>query len=229
MSDEQDKTEEEQLEEALEPTPASETLPPGDDETAIVEPTDPAPADPEPPVEPPEAEAKAAPATRKPRTTAQKAKRKADAERRKAAIAMSPRAPDPSQEDEAEQKRKADLRDKMAGIQDEIDDLEAAAQAKKEELQATSSELYLHLKKSDRHVDAVKGYIASQKNLRATRQANPARIKAILEAAGKSPIDNAFSAQRARGMKRPDRPAAAQAPANGDAAPGATPASSGSE
>jgi hypothetical protein len=225
MSDEVEKTEEDQLEDALEATPAAtpatETLP-DDEASAVVEP-------PDPPAKPPETEAKAAPAPRKPRTQAQKDKRKADDARRKKAIADAPRAPDPSKEDAAEQERKAELRAKMAVIQGEIDDLETAADEKRTELRATSGELHPHLTASDHHVDAVRGYIASQKKERANRASNPARIKAILEAAGKSPIDSAFSAQRARGAKRPARPQATVKPTGGDAAPGADQTAAGAE
>ncbi len=223
MSDpENDQTEEEQLEKALDETP---TATPAND-PAEAEP-DPGEDGPEPPgrrADPPPDEtpaSDAAPAKRKPRTQAQKEKRKADTERRKKAIADAPRPPDPSKEDEAEQKRKVDLREKMAEIQGEIDDLEAAVDERKEALTATSSELYPHLVRSDHHVDAVRGYIASQKELRRTRASNPARIKAILEAAGRAPIDLAFRAQRARGAKRPVRPQAGLKPTGGDAAPGA--------
>lgn len=215
------KTEEQLLEEALEETPAAT---PAEEPAAAPDPVpEPAP-DPEP-----AAEKKAAPAKKKTRSPAQKDKRKADAARRKQAIADAPRPPDPSEEDQADQKRKDDLRAKMAEIQGEIDDLDGATQAKKDELRDVSRELYPHLEKSDRHVDAVKGYIASQKELRATRSANPARIKAILEAAGRAPIDQAFRSQKSRGAQRPQRPQAAATPTGGDAAPGATPADSGSE
>jgi len=201
MSDEQDKTEEEQLEDALEATPAAtpatETLP-DDEASPVVEP-------PDLPVKPPEKAAKAAPAPTRSRTQSQKDKRKADAARRKEAIAIAPRAPDPSKEDEAEQKRKAELRAKMAEIQKRIDDLETSSEEEREELRVVSAKLYPHLEASDHHVDAVRGYISRQKELRAVRASNPARIKAILEAAGKSPIDSAFAAQRGRGMKRPAR------------------------
>lgn len=209
MSEEEntEKTEEEQLETALEETPtatpASETLP-DDEAPAVVEQPDPPPAAPDPAPEP---EAKAAPAARKPRTQAQKDKRKADTARRKQAIADAPRAADPSEADLAEQERKAGLRAKMAEIQSEIDDIADASDERKAELRRVSAELYPHLVESDHHVDAVRGYIASQKKERANRASNPARIKAILEAAGKSPVDAAFSAQRARGAKRPARPA----------------------
>lgn len=144
-------------------------------------------------------------------------KQAADAARRENAIKTAPRPPDPSDEDKAEQERKAKLRDKMAEIQDEIDDLEGAVDVKKDELKAVSAELYPHMVESDHHVTAVRGYIESQKQLRATRASSPARIKAILEAAGKSPIDQAFAAQRARGAKRPQRPAAGVTPEQADA------------
>jgi signal recognition particle GTPase len=207
MSDpENEKTEEEQLENALEETPSAS---PADDTAPAESVDDEVPAQPvEPEPDPaPEAEVATEAPARKPRTQAQKDKRKADTARRKAAIAAAPRAPDPSEEDLAEQDRKAKLRARMAEIQTEIDDLNGAVDEKKAELKKTSSELYPHLVESDHHVDAVRGYIASQKKERANRASNPARIKAILEAAGKSPVDAAFSAQRARGAKRPVRPA----------------------
>lgn len=228
MSDPEDtQAEEEQLEKALEETP---TATPANDPA---EPDPEAKAELDKPDEPdPEAkpETKAAPAKRKPRTEAQKDKRKADAARRKKAIADAPRPPDPSKEDQAEQERKAEIRAKMDELQGEIDDLETAVDEKKVELRDASGELYPHLVRSDHHVDAVRGYIASQKKLRATRASNPARIKAILEAAGRAPIDQAFQAQRARGAKRPHRPTTAVKPTGGDAAPGTDkPVKTGSE
>lgn len=206
MSDpENEKTEEEQLETALEETPsATPAADPAPAETV----DDEVPAQPVEPEPAPAPEVAAAPApARKPRTQAQKDKRKADTVRRKAAIEDAPRAADPSGADLAEQERKAKLRARMTEIQTEIDDLYGAVDERKAELKSVSDELYPHLVESDHHVDAVRGYIASQKKERANRASNPARIKAILEAAGKSPVDAAFSAQRARGAKRPARPA----------------------
>lgn len=218
-----EKSEEQALEEALEettpapkkakkktakkaakkkPSPASETLPDPDE---LIH-------DPNKAAEDPEG-TKRAPIETESQTAAAAEKREADAARRDQAIKDAPRPPDPSAEDKAEQERKAKLREQMAEIQDEIDDLEAAVDTKKEELKGVSAELYPHLVESDHHVDAVRGYIASQKELRKTRAASPARIKAILEAAGKSPVDQAFAAQRARGAKRPVRPAAGVTPA----------------
>ncbi len=211
------KTEQDQLEAALEEAPAADPKPTKKKAASKKK----APA--KKPAAEPEAEPKAAEVETSSAVDARAEKQKADAERREKAIADAPRPPDPSAEDLAEQERKAQLREKMAEIQDEVDDLEAAVQAKKEELRATSAELYPHLERSDHHVDAVKGYVESQKKLRATRASSPARIKAILEAAGRAPIDQAFQAQRARGAKRPARPAAQVKETGGDAAPDATP------
>ena len=143
------------LEDALESTQAETP----ETETPATDPQDPPAVDPipEPDPEPPvEAATKAE--TRKPRTQAQKDKRKADAARRKQAIADAPRAPDPSKEDAAEQKRKADIRAKMAETQGEIDYLDAATEEKKDELRSLSGELYPHLGESDHHTGAVAGF-----------------------------------------------------------------------
>ena len=200
MSDPEDQA----LEDALETT--QEATPETPEETPAV---DPAPApEPDPPAETPvEAVATPAPA-RKPRTQAQKDKRKADGERRKAAIAAAPRVPDPSAEDAAEQKRKSDIRAKMSATQGEIDELAAQTDQKKDELRALSDELWPHLGASDHHTVAVAGYIKSQKALRATRASSPEVLKRMLAEAGKSPIDAAMSRKKARGMQRPTRPAA---------------------
>jgi len=206
-----EKTEEQELEEALEveATPA-ET--PADD--AATDPQDPPAVDPEPdpPAEEPPVEA-AAPPKRKPRTQAQKDKRKADAARRKQAIADAPRPPDPSKEDAAEQKRKSEIRAKMADTQAEIDDLEAGVEEKKDELRSLSAELYPHLEASDHHTVAVKGYIASQKEVRATRASSPEALKRMLAQAGKAPIDAAMARKNGRGTARPTGPGVTSEPA----------------
>ena len=196
--------EDQALEDALETTQETPTETPA--ETPAPDPQDPPAVDPAP--EPPvEAAAKPAPA-RKGRTQAQKDKRKADGERRKAAIASAPRPPDPSTEDAAEQKRKADIRAKMAATQGELDEIHAQADEKKDELRSLSDELYPHLGASDHHTVAVAGYIKSQKELRATRASNPETLKRMLALAGKAPIDAAMTRKAARGMQRPTRPAA---------------------
>jgi hypothetical protein len=208
MSEEENKTEEAELEEALETT-ATPEAPAETPEPAA----DPAPAADDPADEPPvEAAAKPTPA-RKSRTQAQKDKRKADTARRKQAIADAPRAPDPSKEDAAEQKRKADIRAKMAETQGEIDELDAATEEKKDELRALSGELYPHLGASDHHTVAVAGYIASQKNLRATRASSPETLKRMLAQAGKAPIDAAMSRKNGRGTARPTGPGVTPTPA----------------
>lgn len=148
-----------------------------------------------------------------PVTRAASEKRDADVVRRDKAIADAPRPPDPSERDLEEQKRKDDIRARMKAKQDDIDDLQAAVDANKVELKALSAELYPHLQASDHHTIAVKGYVESQKALRRTRASNPEVLKRMLAQAGKSPIDAAMSRQKARGMKRPERPQAGVIPA----------------
>ncbi len=188
------------LEDALEKTQETTTETPA--ETPVSEP-DPAP-EPEKAAEPPAQTRTPAPA-RKSRTQAQKDKRKADTARRKEAIAAAPRPPDPSKEDAADQKRKVDIRAKMAATQGEIDELDAAILEKKDELRSLSGELWPHLGASDHHTVAVAGYIKSQKELRRTRASNPETLKRMLALAGKSPIDAAMSRKKGRGLERPTR------------------------
>ena len=208
---------------AIEETPAPETVPdpPAADPEPEPEPAAPAPespaADPEPEAEPtPEREI--APPVR-----AAEEKKAADKTRRKKAIADAPRPPDPSEEDQKIQAEKEELRGKMADVQVELEETLAAAELCRDELRRLSLLLNPHLAASDHHVTAVRGYVLSQKELRRTRASSPERIKAILKAAGKSPIDAAFATQRARGMKRPTRTPITAAKPDGDAAPGAAP------
>ncbi|MCK5496339.1 MAG: hypothetical protein KAI80_08005 [Hyphomicrobiaceae bacterium] len=170
------------------------------------------------PADPPVDKARAA---RKPRTLAQKEKRKADDARRKAAIAEAPR-PEPSKEQTAEADRKAALQEELAAVQADIEEAEGIIRGAKERCSELLKEIYPSLGKSDRHVDAVRGYIKSEKELRANRALAPARLKAMLEAAGKAPIDAAFSVQRARGMARPVRAAPPPAKDNGEGAAAAS-------
>lgn len=204
-----EKTEEDQLEAALEekPTPAVDTLP-DDDASAIVDPAD----------KKPDKKAKKKAAPKKGRqpivtesvtesvTDAAGEKRQADSKRRDQAIKDAPRPPDPSKADKAEQKRKAGIRDKMAETAAELVELDAQTDEKKDELRALSSELYPHLGESDHLVVAVKGYIASQKRLRATRASNPETLKRMLALAGKAPIDAAMARKNTRGTARPTGP-----------------------
>lgn len=170
------------------PTPAVDTLP---DPDVIVheQPTDPV-------------------------TRAASEKRDADIARRDKAIAAAPRPPDPSEADLEEQTRKADLRQRMNAVQNDIDELGLATDEKKEELKALSAELYPHLVASDHHTTAVKGYVESQKALRRTRASNPETLKRMLALAGKAPIDAAMTRQKARGQKRPERQPAGVIPAS---------------
>jgi hypothetical protein len=223
-------------EENIEATPTTEELAA---ELAAVEETpepaaDPATPEPEPEPEPaapppespaadPEPEAEPTPDREiAPPTSAQADKKEADAGRRNKAIADAPRPPDPSKEDLEIQAEKAGLRDKMQGVAAELEEHLAACELCRDELRRLSALLNPHLGASDHHVTAVRGYVESQKDLRRTRASSPERIAAVLKAAGKSPIDAAFSRQRARGMARPTRTPMTPAGADGDAAPGAS-------
>lgn len=148
-------------------------------------------------------------------------KRSADGKRRRKAIADAPRPADPSEEDIEIQAAKEEIRAKMQLVQSELDETLDAAEACRDELKTLSALLYPHMGDSDRHVDAVRGYVASQKKIRAMRASSPEQIKRILEAAGKAPIDAAFQRQRARGMRRPVRSMPTAKTTGGDAAPGA--------
>ncbi len=147
-----------------------------------------------------------APKARKPRTDAQKAKRKADDARRKAAIQEAQDAR-PEAEDDPDSERKAAIREELQAVADDMEEAEAHLDKCKTRTKELLAELYPAMKANDRHVDAVRGYVASQKAMRANRALAPARLKAMLEAAGKAPIDAAFSTQRARGFARPTRQA----------------------
>ena len=173
----------------------------------------PEPADPEeaatvaPPDSAPDpAPVAAAKPARKPRTDAQKAKRKADDARRKDAIAVA-QANAPDVADDPDAKRKAGIREELQAVADDMEEAEAHLDKCRARTKELLAELYPAMKANDRHVDAVRGYVASQKNMRANRALAPARLKAMLEQAGKAPIDAAFSTQRARGFQRPTRTA----------------------
>lgn len=148
-------------------------------------------------------------------------KKTADTARRRRAIADAPRPPDPSEADLEIQAGKDEIRKQMQLVQTELDETLDAAEACRDELKVLSAQLYPHMGESDHHVVAVRGYVDSQKKIRATRASSPEQIKRILEAAGRAPIDAAFQRQRARGMKRPTRTAVQPKPTGGDAAPGA--------
>ncbi len=154
---------------------------------------------------------------RKPRSDAQKAKRKADDVRRKTAIDTA-QAARPKEVEDPEDERKAKIREELQAIDEDMTEAEAHLDKCKARTKELLGQLYPAMKANDRHVDAVRGYVKSQKVMRANRALAPARLKAILEAAGKAPIDAAFSVQRARGMARPVRKAVA--PSTGDKSAG---------
>ena len=226
--------------EATEATPTTEELaaelaaveetPEPVEEPATPEPEpEPAAPPPESPAADPEPEAEPTPEREiAPPTSAQADKKEADAGRRKKAIADAPRPADPSEEDLKLQAEKADLRVKMTDVSAELEEHLAACELCRDELRRLSLLLNPHLGASDHHVTAVRGYVESQKALRRTRASSPERIAAVLKAAGKAPIDAAFSKQRARGMARPTRTPITPAKPEGDAAPG-TAATNGAE
>ncbi len=175
--------------------------------------------EPDPPAGDTEKTAAAAVKTQAPDTangsTSQADKRAADTTRRKKAIAA---APDPvTVVQDAEDKRKAGIQEKLTAVQAELDGHLAGVETCKTQARELMAELYPHATRSDTLVTAVRGHIAAQKKLRATRAGNPARIAEILKAAGRSPIDQAFHVQRARGARRPVR--SPPKPAGGDKTP----------
>jgi hypothetical protein len=183
---------------------------------------DPAPAEapaPDAPAEPAaETPAPATPAAEPDKTIAppvngaQADKKAADTTRRKKAVADAP-AVDTNDQDE-EDARKAKIYDQLEAVQAEVDEHLDAVKSCKAQARDLMAELYPHSLQSDTLVDAVRGHIAAQKKIRASRASNPARIAEILKAAGRSPIDQAFHVQRARGARRPTR--SPPKPAGGD-------------
>ncbi len=174
----------------------------------------------ESPADSPAPEAKQTPEPREiaPPSSTQGDKKAADTKRRKRVIAKTER---PDLVDTKEEKRKNEIREEMEAVTRERDEFLIEAQGCQDQLTELSAKLYPHAVKSDSLVDAVRGHIKAQKKIRANRASNPERIKEILKAAGRAPIDAAFHRQRARGMKRPTRtPMTAKKPA-GDKAPGA--------
>jgi len=180
---------------APDPAPAEPEAPAGPEFQADPEP------EPEPEPDPPAAEP--AKTIAPPVKAAQADKKTADATRRKKAIAAAP-PPDTMAQDE-EDTRKAGIYDRLEAVQTELDEHLEAVESCKAQARELMAELYPHSTGSDKLVDAVKGHIARQKEIRANRQSNPARIAEMLKAAGRSPIDQAFHVQRARGARRPTR------------------------
>ena len=176
----------------------------------------------ESPADSPAPEAKQTPEPREiaPPSSAQAEKKAAETKRRKRVIAKTER---PDLADTEDEKRKNEIREAMEVVTRERDEFLTEAQGCQDQLTELSAKLYPHVVKSDSLVDAVRGHIKAQKKIRANRASNPERIKEILKAAGKAPIDAAFHRQRARGMARPTRTPITAAKPGGDKAPGAAP------
>lgn len=226
----------EQLEEALEADQAAH----GDGGTAGT--AAPVPDDTQPPTEQPAQPKKAAPAKKK----AAKKKPKPTPAAKSDSLAESRKAQDAARkvrirqaeveapiaeitdEDVAEEKRRAALRAELDETATLIEEAEATIDALKKKARDLMAELYPQNVKSDRHVDAVRGYLASSQQERQNRGAHPARLKELLARAGKAPIDAAFQRARSRGTHRPSRSPinAGQAPA-ADQAQAATPGAEG--
>lgn len=222
MSEETPTTEELANELAATETESPETAPVTDPDPADPEAPAETPADPDPPAPDPEPEPEKtiAPPVK---SAAQADKKAADGARRKKVIADSATPDLPVDEDE--EKRKAGIYDELEKVQADLEEALAAVEACKGRARDLMAELYPHTTGSDKLVDAVRGHIKAQKNIRANRASNPARIAEILKAAGRSPIDQAFSVQRARGMARPTRSQAKPADDQG----GGSDANAGSE
>jgi len=172
------------------------------------------PDNPENPEIPPDAAASAIGSTAGgTKANAQKAKKAADTKRRNQAIKNYPEQPGPTKKEVAEQERKEAIQAELVELQDVEAEHTAAIEEIKKQKCALMAKLYPHMTKSDRHAVAVRGYIASQKKIRAARATDPARFAAMLKQAGKAPIDAAFNVQRARGAGRPNPGQVAAKPA----------------
>jgi hypothetical protein len=204
---------------ATEGTDSPETAP----DPAPVEPEAPA-AQADPPAPDPEPDPAPAKTIAPPLNTAQADKKAADTTRRKKVIADTETPELPL--DEAEEKRKAGIRAAIEEVQEALTEALALAETCRADLRELMADLYPHMVDSDKLVDSVRGHIAAQKKIRANRASNPARIAEILKAAGRSPIDQAFHVQRARGMGRPTR---SQAKPAADNSGGGSDANAGSE
>ena len=163
----------------------------------------------------------------RPQDTAAQVRKAKDVARREAIKKAEGEIPEPADitEEEAEEdKRKDELRAKLQETAAEIEELEDEIEKLKAQGREIMGDLYPHTVESDRHVDAVRGYLKASQDERKNRGAHPARLRELLSRAGKAPIDAAFQRARARGMSRPTRPAmnAGNAPA-GDQAHKATP------
>lgn len=173
--------------------------------------------------EPTPAEEKTEPEPPVDKARAQHAKSVADRMRVDAAVEAAPALQvDPAATAAAEEK--AALYAELNAEQAQIDALEAQILECRDRTRAILNQIYPQLQANDKHADAVRKYVASQHQIRQNRALDPARLKAMLIAAGKAPIDAAFHRARARGMSRPYRnPIKPGTPPAADQAKGATP------
>ncbi len=141
-------------------------------------------------------------------------KKAADKTRHDAAIEEAQAAAEDAPVDEAVEaveKRKAEIMAEMDEIAAEVAEHDEAINVLREGAAALLLELYPQQGESDKLSVAVRGYIDASKRERQHRSLAPQRLKKLLEKAGLSPIDAAFSRARARGMARPKRKAAKKA------------------
>lgn len=101
--------------------------------------------------------------------------------------------------------RREELEARLQECADVLEKLEASVDEVKAEARDIVNKLHPQNIKSDRHVDAVRGYLKASAEDRANRGMHPARLKEMLTKAGMAPIDAAFQRARARGMTRPTR------------------------
>lgn len=154
--------------------------------------------------------------------------RKAQDAARRATIAQAeadaPLPQDITEEEAREIQRKEDLQTQLLATAQEILDHETAIDELKVKSRQLMAEIYPQTVESDRHVDAVRGYLKSSQTERQNRGAHPARLKELLARAGKAPIDAAFHRAKSRGTHRPTRSMVGNAgPAAADQAQGAIP------
>lgn len=157
---------------------------------------------------PEETKAKAATKKATPKKkSAPRAKSAADGPRRAEAVAeYQDNIPEPSEEQVAEEERRAKIRESMVANQETIDNLEADIENLREQNAKLLLALYPQQGENDpRHV-AVKGFLEASRRERANRASNPAKLKALIEQMHKSPIDAAMTRHTKRGTRRPERP-----------------------
>lgn len=192
-------------------------------ETAAETPSpDPDPVDETDPEDPPLAAEPEKPKKKLTGAAAAAQKKKADKIRRDAEIeAVQENQVGPTDEQLEAQEAKDAIVDELHEIDLEARELEESAQVLRDKSAELLLQLYPQQGPNDPHHIAVRGYLKAAHNERQNRSLAPARLKALLQAAGRAPIDAAFSRARGRGMARPNRSAPKSAtPPAGDQAPG---------